>query len=153
MKDTWIRYLSWIKLDKTRISQLDIIRDMFPGYWTGIKEDMKDFNRITLADMNMDISRENVLGYIWIWKDILVYLNWISFLGYDFQSCPNSQKISLNILAYPYISYHILSYPKISSGANSQMARYGLAIFLAVTMFAQRNYASSIVHHCRRSRS
>ncbi len=53
--------------------------------------------------------------------DILGYLNWISFLGYDLQSCPNSQKISLNILEYPYISYHVLSYPKISLGANSQM--------------------------------
>ncbi len=52
---------------------------------------------------------------------MLGYLNWISFLGYDFQSYPNSQKISLNILTNPYISYHILSYPKISSGANSQM--------------------------------
>jgi hypothetical protein len=51
---------------------------------------------------------------------MLGYLNWISFLGYDFQSYPNSQKISLNILAYPYISYHILSYSKISSGANSK---------------------------------
>ncbi len=52
---------------------------------------------------------------------MLGYLNWISFLGYDFQLYPNSQKISLNILTYPYISLHILSYPKISSGANSQM--------------------------------
>ncbi len=32
-----------------------------------------------------------------------------------------SQKISLNILTYPFISYHIPTYPKISSGANSQM--------------------------------
>jgi hypothetical protein len=53
--------------------------------------------------------------------DILGYLNWISFLGYDLQSYPNSKRISLNILEYPYISYHILSYPKISSGMNSQM--------------------------------
>ncbi len=52
---------------------------------------------------------------------MLGYLDWISFLGYDFQSYPNSQKISLDILTYPYTSYHILSYPKISSGANSQM--------------------------------
>ncbi len=52
---------------------------------------------------------------------MLGYLNRISFLGYDFQSYPNSQKISLNILTYPYISLYILSYPKISSGANSQM--------------------------------
>jgi hypothetical protein len=52
---------------------------------------------------------------------MLGYLNEISFLGYDFQSYPNSQKISLNILTYPYISYHIPKYPKISSGANSQM--------------------------------
>jgi hypothetical protein len=48
---------------------------------------------------------------------MLGYLNGISFLGYD----PNSQKISLNILRYPFISYHIPTYPKISSGANSQM--------------------------------
>ena len=52
---------------------------------------------------------------------MLGYLNGISFLGYDFQSYPNSQKISLNILSYPFISYHIPTYPKISSGANSQM--------------------------------
>ncbi len=71
--------------------------------------------------MNKDIFSEYVQGYKWIYLDILGYLNWISFLGYDFQSYPNSQKISLHILAYPYISYHILSYPKISSGANSQM--------------------------------
>jgi hypothetical protein len=55
---------------------------------------------------------------------MLGYLNWISFLGYDFQSYPYSQKISLNILTYPYISYHILSYPKKSSGANSQMSTF-----------------------------
>ena len=42
-------------MDKKRISQLDIIRDMFPGYCSGIKEDMKDINRITLEDMIMDI--------------------------------------------------------------------------------------------------
>ena len=53
---------------------------------------------------------------------MLGYLNGISFLGYDFQSYSNSQKISLNILTYPTISYHIPTYPKISSGANSQMA-------------------------------
>jgi hypothetical protein len=53
---------------------------------------------------------------------MLGYLNGISFLGYDFQSYPNSQKISLHILTYPFISYHIPTYPKISSGANSQMA-------------------------------
>ncbi len=56
---------------------------------------------------------------------MLGYLNWISFLGYDFQSYPNSQKISLSILTYPIISYHILSYPKISWNilrANSQMS-------------------------------
>ncbi len=52
---------------------------------------------------------------------MLGYLNGISFLGYDFQSYPNSQKISLHILRYPFISYHIPTYPKISSGANSQM--------------------------------
>ena len=54
---------------------------------------------------------------------MLGYLNGISFLGYDFQSYPNSQKISLNILTYPFISYHIPTYPKISSGANSQMIK------------------------------
>ena len=53
---------------------------------------------------------------------MLGYLNGISFLGYDFQSYPNSQKISLHILRYPFVSYHIPTYPKISSGANSQMA-------------------------------
>jgi hypothetical protein len=52
---------------------------------------------------------------------MLGYLNGISFLGYDFQSYPNSQKISLNILRYPFISYHIPTYPRISSGVNSQM--------------------------------
>jgi hypothetical protein len=52
---------------------------------------------------------------------MLGYLDWISFLGYDFQSYPYSQKISLNILSYPIISYHILSYPKISWGTNPQM--------------------------------
>ena len=82
---------------------------------------MKDINRITLADMIMDIFSGYVQGYIRIYQDMLGYLNWISFLGYDFQSYPNSQKISLNILTYPIISYHILSYPKISLGANSQV--------------------------------
>jgi hypothetical protein len=53
---------------------------------------------------------------------MLGYLNGISFMGYDFQSYPNSQKISLSILTYPNISYHIPTYPKISSGANSQMS-------------------------------
>jgi hypothetical protein len=33
---------------------------MFPGYRTWIEEDMKDIYWITLADMNMDISREYV---------------------------------------------------------------------------------------------
>jgi hypothetical protein len=46
---------------------LDIIRDMFPGYRTGIKKDMKDINWITLADMNMDIFSEHVQGYIRIY--------------------------------------------------------------------------------------
>ncbi len=47
---------------------------------------------------------------------MLGYLDWISFLGYDLHSYPNSQKIfiSLHILTYPYISLHILRYPKIS---------------------------------------
>ncbi len=44
-----------------------------------------------------------------------------NLLGYDFQSYPNSQKISHHILTYPFISYHIPTYRKISSGANSQM--------------------------------
>ncbi len=52
---------------------------------------------------------------------MLGYLNGISFLGYDFESYPNSQKTFLNILPYPTISYHIPTYPKISLGANSQM--------------------------------
>ena len=65
---------------------------------------MKDIYWITLADMNMDILSEYVQGYIRIYQDILGYLNWISFLGYDLQSYPNSQKTSLNILAYPNIS-------------------------------------------------
>ena len=47
---------------------------MFPGYWTGIKEDMKDTNRITLADMIMDIFSEYVQEYIRIYKDILGYV-------------------------------------------------------------------------------
>ncbi len=55
---------------------------------------------------------------------MLGYLNGISFMGYDFQSYPNSQKVSLNILTYPYISYHIPTYSKISSGTNSQMSIY-----------------------------
>ena len=64
---------------------------------------------------------------------MLGYLNGISFLGYNFQSYPNSQKISLNILTYPYISYHIPTYPKISSGANSQMNfDYSIAVFRRV---------------------
>ncbi len=57
-----------------------------------------------------------------IYEDMLGFLNVICFLGYDFQSYPNSQKTSLNILTYPFISYHIPTYPKISSRANSQMA-------------------------------
>ena len=89
---------------------------------------MKDIYWITLAEMNMDIFREYVQGYVWISKDILGYLNWMSFLGYDLQSYPNSQKISRNILAYPYISFDILSYPKISSGANSQMVGGGTGL-------------------------
>ena len=82
---------------------------------------MKDIERITLADMMMDIFSGYVQGYIRICQDMLGYLNGISFLGYDFQSYPNSQKISLHILRYPFVSYHIPTYPKISSGANSQM--------------------------------
>ncbi len=59
------------------------------------------------------------VNLIWLWT--VSGTAGISFLGYDFQSYPNFHKISLNILTYPYISYHILPYPKISSGANSQM--------------------------------
>jgi hypothetical protein len=83
---------------------------------------MKDIDRITLADMMMDIFSGYVQGYIRIYYDMLGYLNGISFLGYDFQSYPNSQKISHHILTYPFISYHIPTYSKISSGANSQMS-------------------------------
>ncbi len=54
---------------------MDIIRDMFPGYSTWIKKDMKDNNWITLADMNMNIFSEYLQGYIRIYKDILGYLN------------------------------------------------------------------------------
>jgi len=50
-----LRYLSGIKMDNKRISQKDIIWDMSSGYCTGIKEDMKDIERITLADMIKDI--------------------------------------------------------------------------------------------------
>ncbi len=82
---------------------------------------MKDIERITLADMMMDIFSGYVQGYDRICQDILGYLNGISFLGYDFQSYPKSKKISLHILRYPFVSYHIPTYPKISSGANSQM--------------------------------
>ncbi len=63
---------------------------------------MKDINWITLADMIVDIFSEYVQGYIIM--DILGYIR-ISqldiFSEYDFQSYPNSQKISLNILTYP----------------------------------------------------
>jgi hypothetical protein len=75
---------------------------------------MKDIKRITLAYMMMDIFSGYVQGYDRICWDILGYLNGISFLGYDFQSYPNSQKISLHILRYPFVSYHIPTYPKIS---------------------------------------
>jgi hypothetical protein len=54
-------------LDKRRISHKDIIWDMFPGYLTGIKEDMKDIDRITLADKMMDIFSRYVQGYIRIY--------------------------------------------------------------------------------------
>jgi hypothetical protein len=50
-------------------------------------------------------------------------ISWLDiFLGYDLHLYPNSQKISNHILTYPYISLHIFAYPKISSGANSQMS-------------------------------
>ncbi len=43
---------------------------MSPGYRTGIKEDMKDIQRITLADMMMDIFSGYVQGYDRICQDI-----------------------------------------------------------------------------------
>ncbi len=45
----------------------------------------------------------------------------ISFLGYNLKSYPDYHKISYNILSYPIRSFHILKYPKLSAGANSQM--------------------------------
>ena len=54
-------------MDNKRISHKDIIWDMSAGYCTGIKEDMKDIDRITLADMIMDIFSEYVQGYIRIY--------------------------------------------------------------------------------------
>jgi hypothetical protein len=59
-----LRYLSRIQLDNKRISQKDIIWDMSAGYCTGIKEDMKDIERITLADMMRDIFSGYVQGYV-----------------------------------------------------------------------------------------
>ena len=46
------------------------------------------------------------------------YLFRISFLGYNLKSYPDYQKIS----------YHILKYPKISAGANSQMMVLPMAL-------------------------
>ncbi len=50
-------------------------------------------------------------GYLaWIYtrymdmKEYIRILDWISFLGFDLYSYPNSQKTSLHILAYPFIS-------------------------------------------------
>ncbi len=65
---------------------------------------------------------------------MLGYLNGIRFLGYDFQSYPNSQKISLNILTNPIISYHIPTYPKISLGANSQMYVLSECVCISTSM-------------------
>ncbi len=93
---------------------------------------MQDIHWITLADMNMDNLHEYIQGYTWIWKDILGHLDWISFLGYDLHSYPNSQKISCHVLTYPYISLHILAYPKISSWANSQMACARMRLVLVI---------------------
>jgi hypothetical protein len=58
--------------------------------------------------MNLDILPGYSQGYIGICKDIVGYLDWISFLGYDLHSYPKSQKISFHILSYSYISLHIL---------------------------------------------
>ncbi len=69
---------------------------------------------------------------------MLGYLNGISCLGYDFQSYPNSQKISLNILTYPYISYHIPTYPKISSGRTPRWI--GIFLPLIHTLCSEHKY-------------
>ena len=42
-------------------------------------------------------------------------------MGYCQKVILNLQKISLDILGYPFISQHILRYPKISKGANFPM--------------------------------
>jgi hypothetical protein len=64
---------------------------------------------------------------------MLGYLNGISFLGYDFQSYPNSQKTSLNILTYPNISYHIPTYHSESpSSASSSLAAAAKAADTAI---------------------
>ncbi len=52
------------------------------------------------------------------------YLFRVSFLGYNLKSYPDYQKISYHILSCPIISSHILKYPKISAGANSQMTTH-----------------------------
>jgi hypothetical protein len=75
--------------------------------------------------MNLDMIFGYHWGYIWIWKDKMGYLIRISFLGYNLKSYPDYQKISYNILSYPFIPFHIHSYPKISAGANSQMRLLG----------------------------
>ncbi len=58
----------------------------------------------------MDFYFGHIPGYKWIWQDISRYLVWISFLGYDYNSYPDSQKISCYILQYPCISFHNLRY-------------------------------------------
>ncbi len=77
-----------------------------------------------------------MLGYVRISQ-------WDIFSGIWFpiiQSYPNSQKISLNILRYPFISYHIPTYPKISSGANSQM----------YAMYTRHRISICDIRHCIR---
>ena len=62
--------------------------------------------------MKMDILLGYIQGYKGICEDIVGYLDWISFLGYDLHSYPKSQKISFHILPYPFISLLILRYPR-----------------------------------------
>jgi hypothetical protein len=83
------------------------------------------------------------------------YLFW-DMISNHIQSYPNSQKISLNILTYPYISYHIPTYPRISSGANSQMSK-GWWKFRVLRVWRSLNFVwKSLMpsqSHCRGSGS
>ncbi len=72
---------------------------------------VEDLDRDILVGYHLDIS-----GYPWIsWLDI--------FHGDVAKRYPISPKVSIEINSYPFlvISYHVLRYPKISFGANSQM--------------------------------